>query len=413
MAMNMLRANHPTGFSFARRLWFAVLAITMFDFQAAAIGQQGGSSKSVRFATFNTAMNRPGAGELVTELKTGDSEQAKKIAEVIQRTRPDVILLNEVDFDEQHESVKLLQEKYLRVSQNGQAPIEYKFVYCDQVNTGVPSSLDLDKNGKVEGPNDAYGFGRFPGQYGMAVLSKYPIKKESIRTFQKFLWKDMPGAAWPKDPGNGEHYYPDAVRIVFRLSSKSHWDIPIEIEDKVIHLLAAHPTPPVFDGPEDKNGCRNHDEIRLFADYVDPKKSAYIYDDAGKKGGLESGAHFVIAGDMNADPIDGDSLNSAIDLLLKHPLINNKPIPKSEGAVEAAKIQAGRNTEHKSDPAYDTGDFNDESVGNMRIDYVLPSKTLPVKASGVFWPKRDQPGSEAAAASDHRLVWIDLVLDQE
>ena len=46
-------------------------------------------------------------------------------------------------------------------------------------------------------PDDAFGFGFFPGQFGMAVFSKYPIDVASVRTFQLFLWKDMPGNLHP------------------------------------------------------------------------------------------------------------------------------------------------------------------------------------------------------------------------
>ena len=49
-------------------------------------------------------------------------------------------------------------------------------------------------------------------------------------------------------------------------------------------LLVAHPTPPVFDGPEDRNGRRNFDEIPLLGDYV-TGRSGYIYDDDGGRGG--------------------------------------------------------------------------------------------------------------------------------
>ncbi len=59
---------------------------------------------------------------------------------------------------------------------------------------------------------------------------------------------------------------------MLRLSSKSHWDIPLQIGGAIVHVLTAHPTPPVFDGPEDRNGCRNHDEIRLWSDYIDPSR---------------------------------------------------------------------------------------------------------------------------------------------
>jgi hypothetical protein len=51
-----------------------------------------------------------------------------------------------------------------------------------------------------------------------------------------------------------------------------------------------------------------------------------------------------------------------------------------------------------------------------RIDYVLPCRELRVHASGVFWPAPGDPAStlvsEPDPASDHRLVWVDLVIHQ-
>ena len=70
--------------------------------------------------------------------------------------------------------------------------------------------------------------------------------------------------------------------------------------------------------------------------------------------------------------------------------------------------QGGINAQHRGDPALDTGDFNDESTGNLRIDYVLPSESLEIVASGVFWPAPGEDGAELADASDHHLVWVDV-----
>ena len=83
-------------------------------------------------------------------------------------------------------------------------------------------------------------------------------------------------------------------------------------------------------------------------------------------------------------------------------------VPKSTGGKYWAEKQGGANKKHTGDPDHDTGDFSDRSVGNMRIDYVLPSQTLKVTNSGVFWPKPGEMGAEAAGKSDHRLVWIDI-----
>ena len=40
--------------------------------------------------------------------------------------------------------------------------------------------------------------------------------------------------------------------------------------------------------------------------------------------------------------------------------------------------------------------------------YLLPSRDLPLRGGGVFWPRRGEPGADIADASDHHLVWIDV-----
>ncbi|NJN88413.1 MAG: phytase, partial [Leptolyngbyaceae cyanobacterium SL_7_1] len=181
----------------------------------------------------------------------------------------------------------------------------------------------------------------------------------------------------------------------------------------------SHPTPPVFDGPEDRNGTRNHDEIRFWSDYVTPGAGDYIYDDAGGTGGLASGAKFVIMGDQNADPNDGDSVDDAILQLLDNPLVNTSVTPSSLGGVEQAGIDGGINASHISNPAFDTADFGDVTPGNLRADYVLPSDNLTISDARVFWPTTDNPlfrlvgdrqNPATTPASDHSLVWVDVVV---
>ncbi|MDQ3308110.1 MAG: endonuclease/exonuclease/phosphatase family protein [Actinomycetota bacterium] len=373
------------------------------------------SSQELRVATYNLSLNRNTAGQLERDLSTGDNAQAKAVAEVIQRTQPDVLLMNEFDYVEGNRAVDLFRANYLEVGQNGAEPIAYPYAYVAPSNTGIPSGHDLNNNGTVGGPDDAFGFGFFPGQFGMAVLSRYPIDTESVRTFQRFLWKDMPGALLPDNlgtPAPQDWYSPEELDV-FRLSSKSHWDIPVIVGGRTVHVLASHPTPPVFDGAEDRNGRRNHDEIRFWSDYVSPRPvSSYIYDDDGTYGGLPRNARFVILGDQNSDPLDGDSVPGAIQQLLDNPHVVD-PMPSSAGATEASALQGGANTTHRSDPRYDTADFADTSPGNLRADYVLPSRGLPVLDSAVFWPVRSDPlfrltGVFPFPTSDHRLVWVDV-----
>jgi hypothetical protein len=378
----------------------------------------GAKAVSVRFATFNASLNRSFAGQAAADLSTPNNPQAAAVAEIIQRVRPEVLLVNEFDFYEGDLLATLFQHNYLSVPHNGAAAIEYDYVFVAPSNTGIPSGFDFNNNDVVGGPDDAYGFGFFPGQFGMAVFSQHPIDYDTIRTFQTFLWKDMPGAMLPDDPNTAApaDWYSPAELGVFRLSSKSHWDVPIDVGGHTVHFLVSHPTPPVFDGPEDRNGTRNFDEIRFWADYVMPGvTSAYVYDDDGNSGGLQAGARFVIAGDQNSDPLDGDSIPGSIQQLIEHPLVNTKVTPDSAGAVQAAQLQGGANASHESDPRFDTADFADSAPGNLRADYVLPRKNLPIVGAGVFWPRTDEPffyltGVFPFPSSDHRAVWIDVSL---
>jgi endonuclease/exonuclease/phosphatase family metal-dependent hydrolase len=362
---------------------------------------------SIRFATFNVSLNRKSEGLLIEDLGR-NNDQALKIAEIIQRVRPDVILLNEFDYDASGKSMSRFVTHYLGVGQGQQEPIQYAYRFSAPVNTGVPSGRDLDGDGKSNGPADAWGYGTFPGQYGMVVLSRFPFDLENVRTFQKFLWKDMPSAQRPMDPQTNKPFYSDEVWQQLRLSSKSHWDLPIRTDRGLIHFLVSHPTPPAFDGPEDRNGCRNHDEIRFWADYINPAKSEYIYDDKQNRGGLKPQQSFVIAGDLNADPNDGGSRPNAIQQLLKNPLVKDRT-PKNPTGKLQSQLDARANLKHAGNPEFDTANFSDYRVGNLRADYVLPSANLPTAGpSGIFWPAKGEPGSELVDCSDHRLVWIDI-----
>ncbi|MDQ3733643.1 MAG: endonuclease/exonuclease/phosphatase family protein, partial [Actinomycetota bacterium] len=319
---------------------------------------QAADPGSARFASFNASLNRSAEGQLITDLSTPNNAQAANVAEIIQRIAPDVLLINEFDFDPAGTALQLFQDNYLSVPHNGAPAIDYPYSFTAPSNTGVPSGFDLDNSGSVGGPGDAFGFGFFPGQFGMAVYSKFPINVDAIRTFQTFLWKDMPGALLPDDPATPApaDWYSAAELEVFRLSSKSHWDLPIQIGPHTVHFLVSHPTPPVFDGAEDRNGTRNFDEIRLWGDYITPTASGYIYDDEGLYGGLPAGAHFVIAGDQNSDPLDGDSIPGDILNVMYYTFFYTNRTPSSIGAVQASRQQGGINETHLSPHRNDTAD---------------------------------------------------------
>jgi hypothetical protein len=371
---------------------------------------------AVRFATFNVSMFREHEGGLRTDLADPAHGQARLAAAVLQEVRPDVVLLNEFDWDAEGLSAELFRRNFLAIAQDGRRPIDYPYAYVAGSNTGVPSGHDLDRDGAVATTpgtrawgGDAFGFGQFPGQYGFVVLSRFPILQDVIRSFRLLRWRDLPGASIPAG------WYAAEALDVLRLSSKNHVDVPILIGDRVVHLLASHPTPPTFDGPEDRNGARNADEIRFWSLYLDAAGAEWLTDDQGRRGGF-GGQSFVIAGDLNSDPLDGDSRHDAIRELLASPRLQGSFVPTGIGGVEQARLQSGANSMQQGNPAFDTADFDDRNVGNLRLDYVLPSVDLPIVGGSVYWPAMSDPrfglvGTYPFPVSDHRLVWVDVVVE--
>ena len=427
----------------AAALCVAVWALALATTQSAAAqsGMEAALAKpanSFRIATFNVNLSRNRPNGAIIALRRGDDPQIDVIVEIIQRVRPDVLFLNELDYDPAEEAAALLLAE-LAVGRNGAAGIGYPHRFLAPANTGAPSGSDLDRDGKTDGPGDAWGWGRHPGQYGMALFSAFPIDVEAVRTFQRARWADLVKNSRrlraPVDPDRpGEPYYPPAIWSVFPFSSKSHWDAPIMLPSgHTLHVLGSHPTPPVFDGPEDRNGLRNAAEIAFWRGYVlgETPGNHWILDDQGRRGGLTRADRFagwVVMGDLNLDAMDGDGDRRALGDVAAWA---QDPAPRSAGGAEAAALQGGANERHRGDPALDTADWRDDgrgAPGNLRVDYALPSQTLRVLNAGVFWPASDDPLARLVAkrevegrngrrfmadiGSDHRLVWVDLALPE-
>lgn len=382
--------------------------------------KEPGPPVTIRVCTFNIEDVR--LTDLVNEDGSPKTDQPrlKKLAEVIQRIHPTVLFLNEIAYDQNGapgfkegmtpgQNAQRFADQYLAVPQApGLAPLRYN-AFMAPVNTGMPSGFDLDNDGKIvttfpppppakaDGSpgaqtkdgraygNDCWGFGTFPGQYGMALLidPRIEIEREKIRTFRLLPWDYMPGAFMPETTDGKEWFSPEEKQVA-RLSSKSHWDVPLKLPNgAVVHMLCSHPTPPAFDGPENRNKKRNHDEIRFWADYIDGEQ--WIVDDNNVGGGLDWHDRFVLVGDLNADPKKGSSYKDPIGMLRSY-----------------MKIQAGvRPTSPVEVPGLDP---DDTAMFKMGVDYVLPSKYLEVGQSGVW---REAPGG-GDFPSDHFPVWVDL-----
>lgn len=374
-----------------------------------AIAQPSEQPVVIRVATFNIQDVRP------SDLARDDHPRLRQIAEVIQRLGPDVILLNEIAYDQpgapgfrpgepEGQAGQRFADQYLAVPQGqGAAPRRYR-AFMAPVNTGMPSGFDLDNDGRaVTTPppvdaaatgagraygNDCWGFGTFPGQYGMSLLvdERLVILRDEVRTFRLLPWDYMPGALLPE--GADGPWFTNEEKAVFRLSSKGHWDVPVRLPNGArIHFLCSHPTPPVFDGPEKRNARRNHDEIRFWADYID--SAPYVVDDRNEPGGLDDRFPFVILGDLNADPHRGDSWQNPVGkTLFANGRVNSLVTPTSDVETPGLRPQ-------------DTATFK------LRVDYVLPSRDVAILAAGV-WRHPPTQAEGGGFPSDHFPVWMDL-----
>ncbi len=319
----------------------------------------------------------------------GKDPRVREIVRVIAEASPDAILLTNFDWDLENRALSALSMRL------GDAGISYQYLFAFRPNTGLRSGLDLDGDGRTNGPGDAQGFGRFTGEGGMAILSRLPIRADLAEDHSAFLWKDLPFAEVPRK--GGRPFPSPEAREIQRLSSTGHWVVPVVLPDgRLLRLMAFHATPPVFDGSEDLNGLRNADEIRFWRHYLDGRIPG-----AGNAG---ASPPFVILGDANLDPADGPGRHEAIMALLSDPRLCD-PAPASGESAALSRRQGGVNRAHKGDPRHDTGDLRDDpGPGNLRLDYLLPSADLAIRGSGMIWP-------DAAAFQDrsrHALIWVDL-----
>lgn len=306
-------------------------------------------------ATFNTEMQRRGPGLLLRDILKGNDPQITAVMDVIAQANPDVITLQGFDYDLEGRALNAFAKALAAQT----APYPYR--YAAPPNAGRMTDLDLDADGKVTTARDAQGYGRFFGQGAMAMLSRFPINADKVQDYTTLLWRDLPGNLYPMTK-DGPFAGPQ-VHAIQRLSSHGHWVVPIDHPTfGEINILTFHATPPVFDGPEDRNGRRNHDEVAFWSHYLN--------------GGLGPAPNesFILMGDANLDPKRGDGRSTAIIDLLAHPNLQ--------------------------DPLQGKDTVLWEQTGPMRVDYILPSTDWQVTNAQVMPPIPD--------ASRHHLLWVDV-----
>lgn len=312
----------------------------------------------LRLATFNTELSRKGPGLLLRDLGRKD-DQIDAVLATIVAAQADILLLQGIDWDYEGQTLAALVDRLAVLG------LSYPEQFISRPNAGMPSGLDLDGDGRLGEPEDAWGWGRFTGAGGMALLSRYPIERSALRDLTGMLWRDLPNHRMPTLP-DGTPYPDPEVTKALRLSSVNHWVVPIRLPDgSLFSVMAFHAAPPVFDGPEDRNGRRNADEILLWSHLL-----------TGHLGPAPE-PPFAILGDANNDPTRGEGHKDALTRLLHDPQLQETLPKDAEGQSHTALWP---------------------QTGPMRVDYILPSAELKITASGIL----------RSEGSRHGLIWVDI-----
>lgn len=316
------------------------------------------------------ALTGRGPGLVLQSLAKGGDETQQAVVVSIAALNADVLLLTGIDYDLRGETLAGLTQLLAK------AGASYPYTVGLRPNSGLPTGFDIDQNGRKGEARDAMAYGRYPGAEGMAVLSKLPLGQ--ITDYSGFIWTDLPENLSPDtDP---------ALRRLQRLSTSGHYQVQVALPNgRPLALLAYGATPPVFDGPTDRNGKRNHDESAFWSHLIagdlpfDPPKPP-----------------FIVIGKSNLDPVDGEGLPFAIADLMGQ-------LQDSAPKGNATRIDAGQ----RGDPQLDTALFN--VIGGLRVDVILPSQDIDILNAGVFWPQDNDPmAAVLAVASDHRPVWVEI-----
>lgn len=338
----------------------------------------------LRIAFWRIDLDARGPGYALRDILAEDARAVAK-ADLITHLAPDILVLSGIDHD--HHLHTLGAFRALIAARGHDLP----HVFAFPSNAGVRTGLDMTGDGRDDTADDTHGFGRYAGERGLGILSRWPFDHTMARDFSGYLWRDLPGA---RLPDLGAH-----VLDLQRLSSTGHWDVPVLLgPDRRLHLLVYQAGPPVFGRHPDRNLWRNHDETRFWTVFLN--------------GALPMPPPFapvVLVGGSNLDPVDGDGVHGAMRELLSHPALQD-PAPTSVGAVvmAAEAESAGHAGPHEQDTVHWP-----QAPGNLRVSYILPGAELEVLAAGVFWPEPGAPeasflGPDDSPLSAHRVVWVDI-----
>lgn len=319
-------------------------------------------AEPIRIATWTVELSRKHAAVLYRDL-TADPDKKKALdaahlADLVAGVAPDVLVIQGFDYDHY---AYALRAWAAMIAARGHA---FPHHFAQRPNTGQMTDVDLNGNGRTGDPQDAQGYGWFAGQGGMAVLSKWPMHLK--RDYTDLIWYAQDWAQLPAG-------MTEAVQRVQRLSTTAHWVVQVAHPGGRFDLLTSHHSPPVFDGPEDRNGLRSADELRLWHRHLDGQSDP-----------------FILLGNFNLDPVHGDGHHAVMQQLLEDPRLQDTARQRVGLAGDAATARFA-------------------GVGDLRVSYILVPTGTKVPGAGIVWPDKDALPDDQRITR-HGLVWADVVL---
>lgn len=378
--------------------------------------------ESLRVATVNAGLSEDEEGALAERLEGGQDEAAQMLARNIQTTRPDVLLIT--DIDTSTHVADIFKDQYLAEAQaDGEAgskdlsPLDYRYVYAASTNAGVQSGADLNGNGSTGDAGDAFGVGHFEGQRSMILYSRYPIKQDEVRTFNDLIWSELPGNSLDTEK------YSKLVRSVLPLNSTSLWDVPLDVDGETVHVVATGLTP---DQGEGADADRRLDQLRFLNMYLsDSDELRDLTDDAGAYGGLEQEANAVVLGALGPDleSLDenaGQKRQDAAEELETFLDSGELDVAKPSSAGAQCEDDASPQIRTILDFVCATQYATRIGGGTSRSDYVAAANGSTISKSGIeaamsraVAEKSSAGTSSASSAGARRMVWADVTLKRD
>ena len=299
--------------------------------------------------------------------------------EIIQRVRPDILLLQEFDYDADGESLRAFRANYLARPQNGAAAHRLRATPSSPSRTpACPPGFDLDNDGKVGRRRRRAGLRRVSrASTRMALLSRFP---------------DRRGAARARSANScGATCRARCCRTIR------------DTGPRLVLARGAGGVAAVFEEPLGRAGddradsrCTCWPAIRRRP----PSTARRIAMACATTTRSASGATTSSARRRYIRDDHGQARRIRRQAVRDHgrPELRSRgwrqPARRHRGAARAparqcvvraaerwraprpAAVQGGANAAQRGDPRFDTADFNDRVAGNLRVDYLLPSKGL-------------------------------------